>query len=125
MVIIGTFMIVFSAIFVFGKIKKWKFISSNWFRWIIVAGAPLSIIALEAGWWLAEVGRQPWILYKYMKVADAATTSEHVDLMLMLFCLLYLVLGIGSVVVLLRMFRKNPIEKEIADRQADRSGAGL
>ncbi|KYD08915.1 MULTISPECIES: cytochrome ubiquinol oxidase subunit I [Heyndrickxia] len=122
MVLIGTFMIIFSAIYVFGKIKGWTFITSRWFRCIIVAGGPLSIIALEAGWWLAEVGRQPWILYKYMKVTDAATSSEHVDLMLMLFCILYLILGIGSIVVLRRMFRNNPIEQEIADRQAEKGG---
>ncbi|QQZ07622.1 cytochrome ubiquinol oxidase subunit I [Heyndrickxia vini] len=122
MVIIGSFMIVFSAIYVFGKIKGWTFITSRWFRRVIVAGGPLSIIALEAGWWLAEVGRQPWILYKYMKVADAATSSEHVDIMLMLFCILYLILGVGSIVVLRRMFRNNPIEQEIADRQAEKGG---
>ncbi|MGV3465484.1 MAG: cytochrome ubiquinol oxidase subunit I [Heyndrickxia sp.] len=122
MVMIGTFMIVLSAVYVFGKYKNWNFIFSRWFRWLIVAGGPLTVIALEAGWWLAEVGRQPWILYKYMKVADAATTSEHVDLMLVLFCLLYLVLGIGSIVVLRRMFRKNPIEQEIADREAEKGG---
>ncbi|PKR85784.1 cytochrome ubiquinol oxidase subunit I [Heyndrickxia camelliae] len=122
MVMIGTFMIVLSAVYVFGKYKNWNFISSRWFRWLIVAGGPLTVIALEAGWWLAEVGRQPWILYKYMKVAEAATTSEHVDLMLVLFCLLYLILGIGSIVVLGRMFRKNPIEQEIADREAEKGG---
>lgn len=122
MVIIGSFMIVFSAIYVFGKIKGWTFITSRWFRRVIVAGGPLSIIALEAGWWLAEVGRQPWILYKYMKVADAATSSEHVDIMLMLFCILYLILGVGSIVVLRRMFRNNPIEQEIADRQVEKGG---
>ncbi|KQL53807.1 cytochrome D ubiquinol oxidase subunit I [Heyndrickxia shackletonii] len=119
MVIIGTFMIVLSAVYVFGKYKRWNFISSKWFKWLIVAGGPLTVIALEAGWWLAEVGRQPWILYKYMKVADAATTSQHVNLMLILFCILYLILGIGSVVVLRRMFLKNPIEQEIADRKAE------
>ena len=43
------------------------------------------MLAIEAGWWLAEVGRQPWILRGYMRVEDAATTSGHVDIMLILF----------------------------------------
>ncbi|MGG1661116.1 cytochrome ubiquinol oxidase subunit I [Brevibacillus sp. NRS-1366] len=122
MVTIGTFLILLSAVYVIGKSKRWKFISSRWFRSVIVAGGPLSFIALEAGWWFAEVGRQPWILYKYMKVSEAATTSDHVGLMLILFCAVYIVLGIGSVIVLRRMFHRNPIEREIADRQAERGG---
>ncbi|HHT7189453.1 cytochrome ubiquinol oxidase subunit I [Bacillus cereus group sp. Bc222] len=122
MVIIGTFMIVLSALYIFAKIKRWKIISSRWFHWIIVAGGPLAIIALEAGWWLAEVGRQPWILYKYMKVTDAATTSNHVDLMLMLFCALYIILGVGSIIEICRMFRNYSIEQEIADRQTEKAG---
>lgn len=122
MVMIGIFMVLVSALYVLGKIRSWSFVSSRWFRWVIVAGGPLSIIAIEAGWWLAEVGRQPWILRKYMKVAEAATTSDHVDIMLILFCGLYIVLGIGSVVVLRRMFRHNPIEQEIEDRKAEKGG---
>ncbi|MBK3495741.1 cytochrome ubiquinol oxidase subunit I [Viridibacillus sp. YIM B01967] len=122
MVMIGMFMVLVSAAYVLGKIRGWSFVGARWFRWVIVAGGPLSIIAIEAGWWLAEVGRQPWILRKYMKVAEAATTSDHVDIMLILFCGLYIVLGIGSVVVLRRMFRHNPIEQEIEDRKAGKGG---
>ncbi|KDE48959.1 hypothetical protein DI43_01365 [Geobacillus sp. CAMR12739] len=74
------------------------------------------MIAIEAGWYLAEVGRQPWILRGYMKTAEAATSSGHVDTMLVFFCLLYLILGVASVTVLVRMFRRNPIERELAER---------
>ena len=80
------------------------------------------MLAIEAGWWLAEVGRQPWILRGLMRVEDAATTSGHVDTMLILFAGLYLILGIGSVVVLTRMFRKNPVEQEIEDRRKEKGG---
>lgn len=57
-----------------------------------------------------------------MRVSEAATSSNHVDTMLWLFALLYLILGIGSIVVLTRMFRKNPVEKEIEDRQMEKGG---
>lgn len=83
---------------------------------------PLSILAIEAGWWMAEVGRQPWILRGIMRTQDAATTSGQVDTMLVLFSLLYLVLGVGSVVVLRRMFRNNPVEREIEDRHTEKGG---
>lgn len=57
-----------------------------------------------------------------MRTSEAATTSAHVDKMLVLFALLYLVLGIGSVVVLRRMFRNNPVEREIEDREMEKGG---
>ena len=119
MVMIGMFMILISGLYWLGRHLRWQFIHSRWYRWLIVAGGPLTIIAIEAGWWFAEVGRQPWILRDIMKVPEAATTSGHVDTMLYLFAALYLVLGVGSVVVLRRMFRNNPVEREIADREAE------
>ncbi|MFC5603841.1 cytochrome ubiquinol oxidase subunit I [Sporosarcina koreensis] len=122
MVFIGMWMALLSALYWIGIKRGWKRVSSKWYRWLIVLGAPLSIIAIEAGWWLAEVGRQPWILRKIMRVEDAATTSGQVDLMLVLFALLYLILGIGSVVVLRRMFRKNPVERELEDRHMEKGG---
>lgn len=122
MVFIGMWMAILSALYWIGVNRGWKRVSSKWFRWLIVLGAPLTIIAIESGWWLAEVGRQPWILRKIMRVEDAATTSGHVDLMLMLFALLYIILGIGSVVVLSRMFRKNPVERELEDRHMEKGG---
>ncbi|MBG9454201.1 cytochrome D ubiquinol oxidase subunit I [Lysinibacillus sphaericus] len=122
MVFIGMFMALVSLLYVTGKARDWQFIHSRWFRRIVVAGGPLSIIAIEAGWWLAEVGRQPWILRGLMRTPEGATTSNHVDLMLVLFAGVYIVLGIGSIVVLVRMFKKNPIEREIEDRHDEKGG---
>lgn len=122
MVTIGVGMLALSGLYWLGKQLKWKIVDTRFFRWLIVLGGPASILAIEAGWWLAEVGRQPWILRGLMRVEDAATTSEHVDTMLLLFALLYLVLGIGSIVVLTRMFRRNPVERELEDRHAIKGG---
>ena len=99
MVTIGVGLTALSALYVFAVGRKWSFIHTKWFRWLLVATGPLAMLAIEAGWWLAEVGRQPWILRKIMRVEDAATTSGQVDLMLVLFAGLYLILGVGSVVV--------------------------
>ncbi|WP_339253824.1 cytochrome ubiquinol oxidase subunit I [Sporosarcina sp. FSL W8-0480] len=122
MVFIGMWMTILSALYWIGVNRGWKRVSTSWFRWLIVLGAPLTMIAIESGWWLAEVGRQPWILRNIMRVEDAATTSGQVDLMLMLFALLYLILGVGSIVVLRRMFIKNPVEQELADRHMEKGG---
>ncbi|WP_285395682.1 cytochrome ubiquinol oxidase subunit I [Lysinibacillus sp. fls2-241-R2A-57] len=117
MVVIGIFLIAVAAIYVLGKWRGWKFVSSKSFKRIVVAGGPLALIAVEVGWWFAEVGRQPWILRGYMKTAEGATTSGQVDTMLILFAGLYIVLAIGSVVALIRMFRNNPIEREIEEHK--------
>jgi cytochrome d ubiquinol oxidase subunit I len=80
------------------------------------------MLAIEAGWWLAEVGRQPWILRGIMRTSEAATTNKQVDLMLMLFCGLYIILGIGTIVVMSRMFKRNPVEQELKDREMEKGG---
>jgi cytochrome d ubiquinol oxidase subunit I len=119
MVTIGMWMTLLSCVYLIGVWKKWSLVLSNWFRWLVVLGGPLSILAIEAGWWLDEVGRQPWILRGIMKTKDAATTADGVDLMLVLFSGLYLILGIASVVVLARMFKKNTVEQELSDRASE------
>jgi cytochrome d ubiquinol oxidase subunit I len=111
-----------SLVYLFGTWKNWFFIKSNWFRWLIVLGGPLSVLAMETGWWLDEVGRQPWILRGILRTKLAATTNVHVNTMLLLFAGLYLILGIGTVVVLTRMFRKNTVEQELEDRGSKIAG---
>ncbi|ADI26449.1 UNVERIFIED_ORG: cytochrome bd-I ubiquinol oxidase subunit 1 apoprotein [Anoxybacillus amylolyticus] len=115
MVAIGVFLMLVATAYWLGSVFRWKWTTKKWFFGLLAAGGPLSMIAIEAGWYLAEVGRQPWILRGYMKTAEAATSSAHVDMMLVLFCLLYLVLGIASVIVLVRLFRRNPVERELAE----------
>lgn len=124
MVVIGTLLIAIAVVYVLGRWRGWKLISSRSFKRIVVASGPLSLIAVEVGWWFAEVGRQPWILRGYMKTAEAATTSGQVDTMLILFAGLYIVLAIGSIVVLIRMFRNNPIEREIEEHKQVEGCAG-
>ncbi len=116
MVSIGMFMIFISFVYVVAKWRKWNFVDSRWFRWVIVLGGPLSVVAIETGWWYAELGRQPWILYGLMRTSEGATTSGGVEYLFIAFAIVYIVLGIGSVVVLRRMFKNNPIEKELSSR---------
>jgi cytochrome d ubiquinol oxidase subunit I len=125
MVTIGMWMTLLSLVYLIGTWRNWRFVLSIWFRWLIVLGGPLSVVAIEVGWWLAEVGRQPWVLRGIMRTKDAATTSGQVDLMLFLFAGLYLILGIGSVVVLSRMFSKNTVEQELSDRSSEKAGDAL
>ena len=74
------------------------------------------MVAIEAGWWMSELGRQPWILYGLMKTEDGATTATGVEYLFIAFAIVYFVLAVGSIVVLRRMFKNNPVEKELAKR---------
>lgn len=124
MVTIGMWLAFFSFVYVVGAWRKWAIIQKKWFRWLTVTAGPLALIAIEAGWWFTEVGRQPWILRGYMKTSEAATTSGQVDLMIILFAGLYFILGVGTIVVLTRMYKRNPVEKELEQREKANKGGG-
>ncbi|SDZ10773.1 cytochrome d ubiquinol oxidase subunit I [Evansella caseinilytica] len=116
MVFIGIYLAALSALFVvLHWRKKWNAFNRP-VLWAVVAGGPAAMFAIEAGWIFAEVGRQPWILNGVMTVAEGATTSAHVDMMLYLFLVLYAILGVTCVVVLRRMFKQNPVEAELEKR---------
>jgi cytochrome d ubiquinol oxidase subunit I len=68
----------------------------------LVACAPLGFIALEAGWVVTEVGRQPWVIYKVMRTADAVTPVGHVWASLVLFSVVYA----GLLVILVFFLRR-------------------
>ncbi len=117
MVAIGIFLTVLSALYIWmqRKVKSGN-AAPRWMLRLIVWSGPLAIAAIECGWVFAEVGRQPWILRGYMKTFEGATTSNHVDTMLILFCFLYLVLGITVVKILGNMFKNNDVQEEIEAR---------
>jgi cytochrome d ubiquinol oxidase subunit I len=97
-------------------VKRWNpYI--QWMLGAILAGGPFSLLAIELGWFYAEVGRQPWILRGYMRVSEAATTNPNVGITFWLFAALYLLLGFVSLLVLVRLFRKKPAELELEERR--------
>ncbi|MFK7695577.1 cytochrome ubiquinol oxidase subunit I [Paenibacillus sp. HJGM_3] len=97
---------------------------AKWLLRLIIVAAPVAMLTIEHGWIFSEVGRQPWILRGLMRTSEGATTSEHVDTMLIVFSLLYLVLGITSVRVLTRMFRSNRAEDEMVARGMEEEEGG-
>ncbi|MCZ0754927.1 cytochrome ubiquinol oxidase subunit I [Anoxybacillus sp. J5B_2022] len=122
MVLIGIWLTVIAALYWAGMKKGLAFTMKKSFLMQLVLSGPLAMLAIEIGWYFTEVGRQPWILRGYMKTAEAATKSAHVDTLLVVFSLLYVVLGIASVVVLTKMFRNNPVERELEERALNQGG---
>lgn len=99
MVGLGTAMAGLSALLAFVWWRKRGWLEGDAPRrllWLIVLAAPMGFVAIEAGWVVTEVGRQPWIIYKVMRTKDAISPIPGQVWHLVTFGLLYLGVGLGS-----------------------------
>ena len=64
------------------------------------------MIALECGWIVTEVGRQPWIVYNVMRTSDAVTQASGIGVTFASIVGLYVVLGAALVITLRAMSRR-------------------
>jgi cytochrome bd ubiquinol oxidase subunit I len=78
----------------------------------IALGAPMGFIAVEAGWTVTEVGRQPWIIYGVLRTADAVTPMPGLIVPFLLFTLLYCFLGVIVAWLLYRQILRSPRSSE-------------
>ncbi len=74
---------------------------NRWLMWVLVIGGPMGFIALEAGWVVTEVGRQPWVIQGLLLTRDSVTPAGGVQAMFYGFSVLYAILTV-TVIVLLR-----------------------
>jgi len=79
-----------------------------WLLRALVAGGPLGFVAIEAGWVVTEVGRQPWIIYGVMRTRDAVTPMPWIAAPFVVFTGLYVFLACIVVFVLRRQFLETP-----------------
>ncbi len=80
----------------------------NWFLWIVALATPLGFIAVEAGWTVTEVGRQPWIIYGIMRTSDAVTAMPGLAVSFYLFTGVYLLLALILVWLMKRQISTLP-----------------
>jgi len=79
---------------------------NRWFLRAAASAGVLSVVTLEAGWTVSEVGRQPWIVYQKMKVDDAATANTGIWITFVGVMILYIGLGITTILVLRIMSKR-------------------
>jgi cytochrome bd ubiquinol oxidase subunit I len=91
---------------------------SRLFLWIASGAGVAAVLAMEAGWVVTEVGRQPWIVHNYMKVEDAATTNDGVWITFIVVAAIYLTLATTLVLVLRSMSRRFRRQEELVDSDA-------
>ena len=78
---------------------------SRWFLRAAVLSGPAAVLALECGWVVTEVGRQPWIVYRVMRVRDAVSDASGLRYGYFLLIAVYIVLAIATFTVLRRLAR--------------------
>jgi cytochrome d ubiquinol oxidase subunit I len=102
------------------KTRAW--LESKLFLRVLVAAAPLGFIAIETGWVVTEVGRQPWIIQGVMRTSEAVTPMSGLVVPFVTFTLLYILLAIVTVFLLLRQVAASPTRPQ-ADRKETRRAA--
>ncbi len=76
--------------------------TNRWFLKFITCCSPLGFIAIEAGWTVTEVGRQPWVIYNIMRTSEAVTPMPHLVIPFIGFTVLYIFLSIVVVILMRR-----------------------
>lgn len=74
-------------------------------RGIVLAGV-LSFVAVELGWIVTEEGRQPWVIYGFLRTSNAVNTAPFLTLSFLIFSLIYLILAVTLIVLLVRQARQ-------------------
>jgi cytochrome d ubiquinol oxidase subunit I len=90
---------------------------TRWLLWIFVFGVLGPQAANQLGWFTAEVGRQPWIVYGIMRTTDAVSktvTGEQILGSLVLFTLIYLMLFVLFIYLLDQKIRHGPLADDLA-----------
>jgi cytochrome d ubiquinol oxidase subunit I len=74
----------------------------------LALATPMGFIAIEAGWTVTEVGRQPWIVYGILRTADAVTPMPGLVIPFLVFSLLYVLLAVIVVYMLRQHIAHSP-----------------
>jgi cytochrome bd ubiquinol oxidase subunit I len=115
MVAIGTALAALAIFYLGIWLRHRSLPCSRWFYRAVIAAGPLALVALIAGWVTTEVGRQPWIVYNFMRTTQAVTDAKGLAVGYAFLVLVYVALG-TAVAWLLRRLARRPPETEVASR---------
>lgn len=119
MVTIGGFFIVLSL---YGSYLLWtkKLFQKKWILYIFLWGVLLPQLANQAGWFAAETGRQPWVVYNLLRTSDAlsrAVTANQVWFSLIMFTIVYIMLFSLFVFLMNRKIQHGPFYVKTDDEE--------
>lgn len=112
MVGLGMYFIAFFALILFLAWKR-KLSKMNWLHYVALISIPLAYLASQAGWVVAEVGRQPWTIQDLLPVNAAVSRLEtgSVVTTFFIFLILFTILLIAEIGIMLKAIQKGPEEK--------------
>ena len=104
----GFFILLFLIAFLFSKEEK--ILRHKWLQWVCLLSIPLAYLAGQAGWVVAEVGRQPWAIQDLLPthVAISKLPTSSVQLTFFLFLILFTVLLIAEISIMTKAIKKGP-----------------
>jgi cytochrome bd ubiquinol oxidase subunit I len=105
MVAIGTGLALLGVLYVVVRLRRRRLPESKWFYRALALAGPASVVALIAGWVTTEVGRQPWVVYGYMRTEDAVTGAGGIPIGYGTLFVLYVAVAAGVVWILRRLAR--------------------
>ncbi len=116
MVIAGGYLLLFLIVALFVVYKKPSWFDTRLARWIGVLSIPVVWICSEAGWIVAEVGRQPWTIQDILPVqaAVSAVSAQSVQLTFWLFAIVFAALIAAEISIMVNEVKKGS-NKEITE----------
>lgn len=116
MVGLGMVMLLIAIIYFIAIWKKKHWLNSKWLLKLFVIATPMGFIAVEAGWTVTEVGRQPWIIHNIMRTADAVTPMPGIAYSFYLFTAVYFSL---SIIVIFMLYRQIKMVDKLYDQNSE------
>jgi cytochrome d ubiquinol oxidase subunit I len=119
--------VLFVVLTVYASILRWRgtLFQKRWLLWVFVFAVAGPMLANQAGWAAAEVGRQPWIVWGLLRTSDAASkavSAAEVWTSLVMFGVIYLMLLLVWLHVMDRKIKAGPESPEDLARQAEQRG---
>jgi cytochrome bd ubiquinol oxidase subunit I len=109
----GSLLSLFALVAAWLAWKKGPLSKQKLFLKALILVSPLGFVALEAGWMVTEIGRQPWIIYHLMRTRDAVTSTPNIAVVFSVMMFVYLLLGVIVVWLLSKHVIAQPDRKQL------------
>ena len=108
MVIIGGYLVAFLLLVMIAVYKKPSMFDRRWLQWLGIISIPLVWICSQAGWLVAEFGRQPWVIQDIMpcKAAISAISTSDVIITFVIFAVVFTALLAAEISIMCRQIAK-------------------
>ena len=113
MICLGVFFLLLFIVVWYYTCKK-KFAEKKWLQWICIISIPLAYICSQAGWMVAELGRQPWAIQDILPVSAAVSniSAASVKVTFFIFLMLFSTLLIAELGIMAKQIKNGPEKSE-------------